>query len=444
MENKEIKKEKISLKQMSRVAIIVSVVLVLILVIGIIISNVTGIKQIKDSTNVEFGSVAELSLNAKDFFDVKNDIAAKITFDTSKVDLNKVGEYEAYAKYNNKQYTIKVVVEDTTAPKVTMENRYIFTNDIAALSDFSAIVHEAKDASELTYKLVRFEKKKELVEVNDLELRNLTEGAVAFPKAEDALLVGTEEVPTQPGIYRSVLEIADVHGNASYEEVVVILDTTGAKIEDTPDKTITVSKDKLSEEPEVDKSDYIINDNVDGKIAEENINCTLELRDEEKHEWLVHVSYTDRAGNDSNATFLITVKEEQKKQNITTKQESTQDSGASKQEESDKPVNNQDVSTWEPTGDENEISPYMQMLIDAGYGVVVDYGDGTYGVLTHNDGTVDGKTGGQILREYLAALDLEATHIYGGVIDQDDDWYSYTAENVRELITPDEEEFWHD
>jgi len=426
-------KKEINLKQMSRIAIIVSVALVLMLIIGIVVSNTTGLKQIKESTTVELGSVQEFALNVDEFFQIDEKQKEKVKVDVSTVDVTKAGDYEVTVTYKKKEYAITVIVEDTTAPKVSLSQRYIFTNDIAALSDFSAIVHEAKDASELTYKLVRFEKKKELVEVNDLELRNLTEGAVAFAKAEDALAVGSEEIPTDAGIYRSVLEIADVHGNASYEEVVVILDTTGAKIEDTPDKTITVSKDKLAEEPEIDKSDYIINDNVDGKITEENINCTLELRDEEKHEWLVHVSYTDRAGNDSNATFLITVKEEKKKPNTTTKQESTQDSGTSKQEESDKQVNNQDVSTKEPSGDENEINPYQQKVIDAGYGNVVDWGDGTYGVLVHSDYTANGKNGRDILQEYLAEKDLEIVKSQAGIIDEDNDWYIYTAYEVREL-----------
>jgi len=202
-------KKEINLKQMSRIAIIVSVALVLMLIIGIVVSNTTGLKQIKESTTVELGSVQEFALNVDEFFQIDEKQKEKVKVDVSTVDVTKAGDYEVTVTYKKKEYAITVIVEDTTAPKVSLSQRYIFTNDIAALSDFSAIVHEAKDASELTYKLVRFEKKKELVEVNDLELRNLTEGAVAFAKAEDALAVGSEEIPTDAGIYRSVLEIAD-------------------------------------------------------------------------------------------------------------------------------------------------------------------------------------------------------------------------------------------
>lgn len=155
------------------------------------------------------------------------------------------------------------------------------------------------------------------------------------------------------------LEVADEHGNAAYEEIVLILDKTGAKIEDVADKTITVSADKLSAEPTVDKSEYIINDNVDGKIKADDITCQLELRDEAKHEWLNHVSYVDRAGNESKETFLIIVKEGSATQTgnggTTTENGSSSNQGGNTNSDTNKkPSNNQDVSTWVPTDDEKD------------------------------------------------------------------------------------------
>ena len=449
----EINNEKeINLKQMSRIAIIVSVALVLMLIIGIIISNVTGIKQIKDSTNVEFGSVAELSLNAKDFFDVKNDIAAKITFDTSKVDLNKVGEYEAYAKYNNKQYTIKVVVEDTTAPKVTMENRYIFTNDIAALNDFTSMVKEVSDASEYTLKLVRFEQKKELVEVNDLELKNLTEGTASLMNEEAALAVGSDAVPTDAGIYRSVLEVKDAQGNASYEEVVVILDTTGALITDVADQVVKVSKDKLNEQPEIDKSLYSAVDNVDGYIKGDSLSYEVSCRDEAKHEWVVKVSYTDRAGNESLGEFLITLKEKQKATSNKNNNSGKENTGNKNTDNNN--TNSSDDKTYDPADTNKDgvvstdegmryITPEKQACIDAGYGVVCEFDGGTwYAVLMkYGDYTIDGKDGHDILREYLDARDLDG-HIGGCWINSDNEWYWFIADEIREKITEEDEGFW--
>jgi len=445
----ETKKENISLKQMSRIAAIAGGLLGVILVISIIVSNVGGLNQIKDSVNVEASQ--ELVLNVKDFFDVNDETAAQITFDTSKVDVDTVGEYEATAKYKNKTYTIKVNVVDTTAPKVMMDSRYVFTNDVAN-TDYVAVMKSIQDVSEYQVKAIRFEHLENLKVLDENALNGLTEQINTHAKTEDLLKMGTDKVPETEGIYKVVLEIADVHENAAYEEIILILDKTGAKIEDVPDKTVTVSKENLSAEPAVDKSEYTITDNVDGKITAESIITKLELRDEAKHEWLVHVSYVDRAGNESKADFLIIVKEGSTSQsgggnssndgNANTGGTSNQGGNSSDSQPEQKPVNNQDVSTWVPTDDENDISPYEQMVIDAGYGNVVQLDDGAYAVLTHGDGNVNGKDGGDILREYLAQLDLSPQNVSGGWIDSERDWYWYIAKNLQELITSDEEEFW--
>ncbi len=442
-------KKDISIKQMSSHAVIGAVALVAMLIISIIISNVVGLNQIKDSVNVEAGQ--ELVLNIKDFFDVNDETAAQITFDTSKVDVDTVGEYEATAKYKNKTYTIKVNVVDTTAPKVMMDSRYVFTNDVAN-TDYVAVMKSIQDVSEYQVKAIRFEHLENLKVLDENALNGLTEQINTHAKAEDLLKMGTDKEPETEGIYKVVLEIADVHENAAYEEIILILDKTGAKIEDVPDKTVTVSADQLSAEPAVDKSEYTISDNVDGKITAESIITKLELRDEAKHEWLVHVSYVDRAGNESKADFLIIVKEGSSSQsgggnssdggNANNGGTSNQGGSNANTQPEQKPSNNQDVSTWVPTDDENDISPYEQMVIDAGYGNVVQLDDGAYAVLTHGDGNVNGKDGGDILREYLAQLDLSPQNVSGGWIDSERDWYWYIAKNLQELITSDEEEFW--
>lgn len=449
-ENIETKKENISLKQMSRIAAIAGGVLGAMLMISITVSNVVGLNQIKESINVEVGTVTELQLKAKDFFKVDDKTAKKVKFDTSNVDLNKVGEYKAIAKCDGKEYSIKVIVEDTKAPKVSMAQRYIFTNDIAALKDFSAIVKEVKDASKTTAKLVRFEKIKDLAEVNDLELRNVTEGATAFAKAEDALAVGTETVPTEVGIYRSVLEIKDAYENASYEEVIVILDTTAAIITDVADQTVNVSKDKLNEQPEVRKSLYSATDNVDGYIAGDKLTYEVTCRDEAKHEWIVKVSYTDRAGNVSAGEFLITVKEKK-----TSNNSGSNAGGASNSGSGSNGGNNSNSGSngggsalnggYDPADTDRDgtvstdeqmsyITPEKQACIDAGYGVVVELQGGEmYAVLMKsNTHTINGKRGSDILREYLAERGLEGD-VGGCWIEPDNEWYWFQAEDVHEI-----------
>lgn len=107
-------------------------------------------------------------------------------------------------------------------------------------------------------------------------------------------------------------------------------------------------------------------------------------------------------------------------------------------------VDDSEKESEEPEDEEDEdtLSPYEQAVVKAGYGVVVNFGDGSYGVLVHNDGYLNGKTGATILREYLAARDLEPTSVSGGYIDADKDWYMFVASDVHERIDETDEEFW--
>lgn len=450
-------------KETKIVAITISIILLIILVM--VLFNQNNLKQTKNSLEHEAGQ--ELVFDAKDYFDVDEETAEAIAFDTSKVNANKVGEYEATATYKNKSYSIQVKVVDTTAPKVDFACRYVFTND-AANTDFTEVFESVTDASECTAKLIRYEYSENLSVMGEKALKSLTDKINTAAKDDELKNLGIADVPTVPGIYHGVVEIMDEHGNATYEEVYVILDQTGAKIEDVEDKTITVSSENLSTEPVVDKSEYKITDNVDGKIAADDIICELELRDEAKHEWIVHVSYTDRAGNKSKADFLIIVKEGETESTQTGNDGTSNNGGATSNQGSNignsgssnqgsnsntgnntnmetdnKPTNNQDVSTWVPTDDEDDISPSEQKVIDAGYGNVVKFDTGNYGVLMKNsEHTINGKGGFEILDEYLASLDLCSTNMSGGWIDEDNGWYMFIAKDVHELITSDEEEFW--
>lgn len=334
--------------------------------------------------------------------------------------------YNPTLTQNNDRYTYETEeVVDTAAPKVELRNRYIFTNDIEQTS-LDSLFAESSELSKWSAKLLRFEKYGNLEILNEKALKDLINTIPLPCNSMELSVLGTDEVPTEDGIYRTVLEISDTYGNSTLEEIYVIYDTTGGRIDDAPDKTIFVEKENLDKAPEIDKKDYTIIDNVDGKIAAEDIQCELELRDAEKHEWLVHVSYTDRAGNNSKADFLIIVKEKQD----TTSKNNDNTTILSENDNS----NNQEVV--------NELHPSEEIIINAGYGVVVQIDTNTYSVLTHSDGCVNGKDGFDILDEYLATIGLYANNISGCWIDADNDWYRYIATNITELSTPNDDEFW--
>lgn len=403
-----------------------------------------GVKQLKTSVTVEAGD--ELNLKATEILDIKESEASNVTFDVSNVDTNTVGTYEAVATYNKKEYKIEVVVEDTTAPEVTFSQRVLFANDVTAC-DIEQSIEAIYEVSEYEAQFVRFEKTGELMVMDEAAVNSLSE-EIPVPCDQDKMKeLGTEEVPTEEGIYKAVLLFKDAYDNEVYEQVYLVLDQTGAKIEEVPDTVVTVSEEQLSDEPEINKEDYSITDNVDGVIKTEDMLFELSVKDEENHEWLVKVSYTDRSGNDSFAEFLITVKEDVAENQTSTSGSSGSSTGGSNTNTSSgTTASNTSGGSYHPADtnkdgnlDEDElyawISPDQQAMIDAGYGNVVALPSGGYGVLVHADGTANGKQGFEILGEYLESQGLTSQTSFGGAIRRENDWYGDCVTDIVPIDT---------
>lgn len=436
-----------NLDKTKKIASIVSIVLVIVLVASIFISSNMKYKLLKDSVTIELGTVSELSLQAEDFFKVEEDVKKDITFDVSEVDVTKVGTYNAYAHLNDKEYTIEVIVEDTKAPKASFNERCIFTNDIAGLEDYSAMIASVEEASEYTTKLIRFEKEEDLCEVNDKKMENLLKN-IGGDASEKADVLGTEEIPTKEGIYRSILALEDAQGNVSYEEVYVILDTTGALIDEVEDLEVYVnSKSKLKNEPELDMSKYKAHDNVDGALNSDDLTIELVKREEGENQWITHVSYTDRAGNESHGEFLITVKV---KASATASNANTGTSagGSTTGTAGSTVTPSQPVTSHDPADTNGDgvvdmeegnayMSPEKQACLDAGLGVVVPVSGGYMVAVSADNYTA----GPEILRSYLASQGLSGTvGCHSG--NSNYDWFIAYNITQNTAPTPEDPGFW--
>lgn len=446
-----------NMKKMQIGAVVAVVVCFVLVIAGMALGGSAKLTQKKTEVTVELGSMTHLSLKAEDFFEIEKKDAKKVLIDTSKVDLTKVGEYEAKASYKKETYVITVKVEDTKKPAVEMAERVVFTNDIEkANAGIAEILASVSDASEYTTKLIRFEKKDVLSTMDEPSVNKLVGSIMDFATDAEALAVGTVEIPTQPGIYRSVLEVADVHGNASYREVFIVLDKTPATINHVADKVVQVPEELIYDEPPIDLSEYKGYDEVDGILTSEQLGIDVIIRDENKHEWTVSVRYTDRAGNASESEFLVTVIEEKKQTvadnnqkpsgntNNNTNTGSNQGNGNTSDNTSGGNTSTGNNNIQYHPADTNRdgevsdeesvryITPEKQACIDAGYGVVVKlHGGEMYAVLMKNGShTIDGKDGGQILFDYLHERDLDG-HVGGCWINRDNEWYWFIADGIE-------------
>ena len=297
---------------------------------------------------------------------------------------------------------------------------------------------------------MRFEKEDVLCELNELEMTNLL-AKISLPGIEDVSKTpGTTDIPTEDGIYRSAMEIADAQGNASYEEVFVVLDTMGASITEVEDLVVYVdSEDKLNEEPELNLSKYKGADNVDGTLTSDDLTIELTVRDEEKHEWITKVSYTDRAGNESFGEFLITVK--LKKEETSAGGNTTVNGGgaaATPQTPVQNPAGYNPADTnMDGVVDTDEalanINADEQACLNAGFGNVVVFNNGEYYmVVTPAGGYVNGVSGFDILRNYLASFGLEG-RISCYSSNDNYEWYMARDTYVPTPIAPDDPAYWN-
>ena len=419
------------------------VIMTAVLGMAVLLGGCGSIRQKKDEITVEAGQ--ELDLKASDFFDASEKKAGDIVFDVSKVDVDTVGVYEAIASYGKKTYTITVKVKDTTAPSVELKNRYVITNDIAGY-DMSDLAEAVYDASDFSLAFVRFERSGDLDVMDEAALKAIADTIPVPCDQEELAGIGTADVPETEGIYRSVLAATDLYGNTHLEGIYIILDKTGALIEDVADKTIYVSAADMDREPELDPAGYVVTDNVDGAVPADKIGCAPELRDKEKHEYIIHVSYTDRAGNESSAEFLVTVKEEPSANNNGnggSKEGSSNTTGSSGNSSGSAGNGNSGSSGGSGTGEDvDEIAAKnQQAAVKAGYYAISTAIGGGYMVMVRGD---EFSYGAQLLREYLASMGYYPNSITGGWIDPEKDQYIVAVEKdkIVPLVTEDDDEFW--
>lgn len=260
-------------------------------------------KQINDSVTVEAGEA--LSLKAEDYFSS----ADGITFDTTDVDTSKVGEYEVTATYKNKDYSIKVSVEDTTAPEFELVEDSIVTNDVDSL-DAESLIASVEDVSETTAEL-KFDEK-----------------------------------PTEDGDYTASVVVTDKYGNSSEKSIGVAVDTTAPVISGVKDETV-------SAEPTVDSLHYTAEDSRDGEVS---VETSIEKTGD--NEYTVTAVAKDEAGNEAKETATLTLVEEKK----TTSNESK--STGKSHSATQTPTQTESQPAQEAPAETTDDNPYAGMTVE--------------------------------------------------------------------------------
>lgn len=415
---------------------------IVILAAAIFIRINSGQVRIKNKTiTIEAG--AQLDVAPEDLVKAEEEVMKELKLDTSKVDTGKVGTYSIVLSHKKKTYKIKVSVVDTTAPKVTFAQRYLFTNDLSAC-DISKMYQSVTEYSTYDSVFTSFEKTQELEEMTADKLTALEE-TIVEPCDQKALAEKTSQtVPEEEGVYRAVVKLEDTYKNACYEEVFVILDRTAPVIEDHEDEVRTT--EDLNTKPTVDPGSYRITDNADGTFAGSDITCEVELTDENNHVYINHVSCTDRAGNVATADFQITLVKG-KDTGKTTASSGNKNQGTAGGTSADSNSSSKNSGTQSASSDyveEDELTEGEKLAVKAGYYQVVVDSDGAYFVLVKNADEFE--KGDQLIVDYLAKMGYEDLNMNGhnlGGPNWNGKDYIVVCTRIREKsLTPDDEGFW--
>lgn len=251
------------------IAGIIGIAAIVAITVGIVIVNQKP--ELATSTvTIEAGE--EFKPEAKDFFKGKHSGDVKI--DTSKVDTDKVGEYEATATYKKHSYTITVKVEDTTAPTITAKSEDpVYTKDLTAIKPEDYVTVE--DVSDTTVSITSYQK-----------LDSLDGNVLGDP---------TTETPEEEGFYKATITATDSSDNKSEAEVTLVYDKTAPVIEGLQDTTV-------ESDPTEDQFNPTANDNLDGQV---DVTKTLEKTGDNLY--TITAKAVDKAGNEATQSATITV-----------------------------------------------------------------------------------------------------------------------------------------
>lgn len=251
------------------IAGIIGIAAIIAITVGIVIVNQKP-ELATSSVTIEAGE--EFKPEAKDFFKGKHSGDVKI--DTSKVDTDKVGEYEASATYKKHNYTITVKVEDTTAPTITAKSEDpVYTKDVTAVNAEDYVTVE--DVSDTTVAFTGYQK------MDALDAEPATEATAAVPEEE--------------GFYKATITATDKSGNESDTTVTLVYDKTAPTIEGLADGT-------TESDPTEDSIQCTATDAIDGAVE-----VTKSIEKTGDNQYTVTAKATDKAGNEATQTATITV-----------------------------------------------------------------------------------------------------------------------------------------
>ena len=207
----------------------------------LIVGSLTGCgstKLTKSSITIELGN--EDAIKISDFMDLSKDELKSAKLNTKDVDFFKEGNYKATISYKDKDYTIKVKVKDTVAPKITVsDNIVVQSNNPLHMSDIITNVTELSGNIDASFKDKPKSESTESTEKTDSteSTENNATGVIAVGGCN--LKHNDEITYSKSGDYDNTITVTDDAGNSTDIDIKIsVIDAPS--INGISDKTVTV------------------------------------------------------------------------------------------------------------------------------------------------------------------------------------------------------------
>lgn len=384
-----------------------------------------GVKQVEYSITLEAGQ--EYDITATDFLKISEKKARKVKIDTSDIDIDKVGEYDLTAEYKNKDYTVTVTVQDTTAPTVELSEVVVKVDDFSKL-EIGDVVGTAFDISGYEVKVVGYEKVANLEEATEEYLAGLS------GKTSGVETKGLDDSePTEEGVYRIVFSFADMYENETLAEIYVVYDIAEGgevgEVEDDKKEDENVKGD-VKDEPSTEVGGGTTVNKGEGNKGENNKGDDKKPSGGSQQSGSTETQKPSGGNSGNSGTQQGGTTE---KPNDGTETEKPNGGGTQQggNTETQKPNGGSGSgSTTPPKEEVGSADTYFDAVINAGYYKVTPIvgngiSAGQYGVMVKDYSSSETLKGEKLLRDFLADMGYVPTGISGSWVDSGEGYMIY-------------------
>ena len=238
--------------------------------------------------------------------------AGSYKVDLEGVDTARISTYDAKLvnTENNKEYAFQITVVDTVYPEAELKEDYTITQPgTCHASDY---VENIEDATKTKVGFLSFEKREDLHQMSDDEVKEDAKSGYEEQSFTEEMIFEEEKEITEEGIYDVKLAVKDEAGNMKVFDYSFYIDGTGPMLPEHEDETIQINDADGAFMLEFD--DYHCSDNFDDDwqvVDETTVDYESQnyyINDEGKsvEDVKVIIHSTDRAGNESEQTWIVT------------------------------------------------------------------------------------------------------------------------------------------